>query len=217
MKHLTFSEIWSKYKSLTLILVLVIFYLVGIIGLTSSWRESFLPLSFMNLTISFGVLLIALKQHSLKFYIFVFAGFSIGMIAEWLGVHTGLLFGNYVYGNNLGPLWYGVPLIIGVNWVMLTIISGSIVTRFKIHWFFKALFGTLLMLVLDILIEPVAIQSDYWTWSGEIPLSNFIGWFLIAFVIQILYFSMKLGEQNKVATVLYLLQIVFFLILNIVL
>ncbi|PWH84719.1 carotenoid biosynthesis protein [Brumimicrobium oceani] len=215
-EKISFQEL-LKHKSLILILVLVIFYLVGIIGLTSSWREDFLPLSFMNLMISFIVLLLALKNHSLRFYTFVFAGFSIGMIAEWIGVHTGLLFGNYVYGNNLGPLWYGVPLIIGVNWVMLTIISGSIAEIFSIHWFFKAVIGTFLMLLLDLLIEPIAIQSDYWVWSGDIPFSNFVGWFLIAFVIQLVYFSMRLGEQNKVATVLYFLQIVFFLILNIVL
>lgn len=217
MKERKLFQKLLKQKSLVLILVLVIFYLVGIVGLTSSWREEFLPLSFMNLMISFIVLLLALNNHSLRFYKFVFAGFTIGMIAEWLGVHTGLLFGNYVYGENLGPLWYGVPLIIGINWVMLTIISGSIAERLKIHWFFKAVIGTFLMLILDLLIEPIAIQSDYWTWSGAIPFSNFVGWFLIAFVIQILYFSMKLAEQNKVATVLYFLQIVFFLILNIVL
>lgn len=217
MKEKTLFQKLLKQKSLVLILVLVIFYLVGIVGLTSSWREDFLPLSFMNLMISFIVLLLALKEHSLHFYKFVFAGFTIGMVAEWLGVHTGLLFGNYIYGDNLGPLWYGVPIIIGINWVMLTIISGSIAERLKIHWFFKAVIGTFLMLILDLLIEPIAIQSDYWTWSGAIPFSNFVGWFLIAFVIQILYFSMKLAEQNKVATVLYFLQIVFFLILNIVL
>ena len=195
----------------------MIFYLVGIVGLTSSYREDFLPLSFMNLVISFIVLFIASKNRGLRFYFFIFVGFSIGMIAEWLGVHTGLLFGNYVYGTNLGPLWYGVPLIIGVNWVMLTIISGSIAERLKIHWIFKAIVGTFLMLILDVLIEPVAIQSGYWIWSGDIPLSNFLGWFLIALVIQLVYFSLKLGEQNKVATVLYFINIVFFLILNIVL
>jgi putative membrane protein len=100
---------------------------------------------------------------------------------------------------------------------MLTIISGSIAERLKIHWFFKAVIATFLMLILDFLIEPIAIQSDYWTWTGDIPFSNFVSWFLIAFVIQLVYFSMKLGEQNKIATVLYFLQIIFFLILNIVL
>lgn len=217
MKEKTLFQKILNQKSLILILVLVIFYLVGIIGLTSPYRADFLPLSFMNLLISFVVLLLALKNHSLKFYTFVFAGFSIGMIAEWIGVHTGLLFGNYVYGQNLGPLWYGVPIIIGINWVMLTIISGSIAERFKIHWFFKALIGTLLMLILDFLIEPIAVLSDYWVWSGEIPFSNFVGWFLIAILNQLLYFSMKLGEQNKVATVLYFVQVAFFLILNFVL
>src|SRR5690554_2414507 len=103
-----------KNKSLVLILVLMIFYLVGIIGLTSSYRDDFLPLSFMNLLISFVVLLFALKNHSLRFYLFVVIAFSIGMIAEWIGIHTGYLFGDYEYGASLGPLWYQVPFIIGI-------------------------------------------------------------------------------------------------------
>lgn len=217
MKQNTLSQNMLKQKSWVLILVLVIFYLVGIVGLTSSWRTEFLSLSFMNLMISFTVLLLALKNHSLRFYSFVIMAFFIGMIAEWIGVHTGYLFGEYTYGKNLGPLWLGVPLIIGVNWVMLTIISGSIAERLKIHWILKAIIGTLLMLILDLLIEPVAIQSDYWTWEGAIPFSNFVGWFFIALLIQLLYFSLKLSEQNKVASVLYMLQITFFVILNIVL
>ncbi|PKR82232.1 hypothetical protein CW751_02555 [Brumimicrobium salinarum] len=61
------SQKWKKYESLVLIAVLVIFYLVGIIGLTSAYRESFLPLSFMNLLISFVVLLFALKKRALHF------------------------------------------------------------------------------------------------------------------------------------------------------
>lgn len=214
----TFKNQLKKYKSLALILVLMIFYLVGIVGLTSTQlRPDFLPLSFLNLSISFLVLLIALKKHTVRLYVFMVLAFFIGMAAEWIGVHTGYLFGAYHYGENLGPLWWGVPIIIGINWVMLTIISASIAIRVPVHWIIKAFIGTVLMLGLDLLIEPVAIISDYWIWDGEIPISNFVGWFLIAFLIQVLYFSQHLAEQNKVATVLYCIQIVFFSVLNIVL
>lgn len=211
----SFQEKFQRYKSLILILLLVVFYTVGTVGLLSSNREYFLKLSFLNLAVSFAILLIARISHSKKLYFFIVIGFFIGMGAEWIGVHTGYLFGNYVYGENLGILCGGVPLIIGVNWIMLTIISAAVVTRFKVHWLLKAVLATLLMLVLDLLIEPVAIQSDYWTWNGEIPISNFVGWFLVALLLQILYFGNRLDEPNKVAFVLFFIQVSFFTIQNI--
>ena len=210
-----FQEYFQRYKDGVLIALLLIFYTVGTIGLLSEDRESFLELSFLNLAISFGVLLLARISHSWKFYLFCLIGFFIGMSAEWIGVHTGYLFGEYKYGPNLGPQWWNVPFIIGINWIMLTIISGAIADKTNFHWLIKAIIGTLLMLALDLLIEPVAIQSNYWIWNGEIPLSNFIGWFGVALLIQILYFGMRLNEPNKVALVLYFIQLSFFSIQNI--
>jgi putative membrane protein len=210
-----FQETFQKYKSGILILLLIIFYTVGAVGLLSSQRSSFLELSFFNLALSFTILLFARISHTKRFYLFCVIGFFIGMGAEWIGVHTGYLFGDYVYGKNLGPLWYEVPLIIGVNWLMLTIISAAVVARLKLHWIFKAILATLLMLVLDVLIEPVAVKSDYWIWKGDIPISNFVGWFMVALSLQILYFGNRLNEPNKVAVVLFFIQLTFFTIQNI--
>ena len=52
------------------------------------------------------------------------------MIAEILGVNYGLIFGKYDYGDNLGLKLLGVPLLIGLNWVVLTFICGSISNHF---------------------------------------------------------------------------------------
>lgn len=204
-----------RYKTTILIAVLVIFYIVGVVGLSlESYRSSFLELSFMNLALSFTLLLIGRNKHSKGFYTFAFFAFMVGMIVEWVGVHTGLLFGDYFYGENLGFKIVEVPFIIGINWLMLTIISASVVQYAKFHWLIKSILAALLMLVLDLLIEPVAITSDYWTWNGEIPISNFVTWFIIALVLQLVYFNFKLAEKNKVAVSLYFLQFLFFLILN---
>jgi len=210
-----FQEYFQRYKTYFLITLLVIFYGVGLVGLSSDSREYFLKLSFFNLALSFSILLLARVQHNAKFYLFVLFAFFFGMSAEWIGVHTGFLFGDYVYGESLGLKWFGVPIIIGVNWIMLTMISASVLQLLKIHWLLKAIGATCLMLLLDILIEPVAIVSDYWHWNGEIPVSNFIGWIIIAFVLQTLYFGAKLAEPNKVGISLYIIQVLFFLTLNI--
>lgn len=204
-----------RYKTITLIAVLIIFYLVGIVGLSlDAYRKDFLELSFMNLALSFTILLLGRTKYSKGFYAFILFAFLVGMIVEWIGVHTGMFFGNYSYGENLGFKIYGVPFIIGLNWVMLTIISASVIQLLKTHWLLKAILAALLMLVLDLLIEPVAIKSDYWSWNDEIPISNFVTWFIIAVVLQWVYFKFKLAEKNKVAISLYLLQFVFFMILN---
>ena len=202
-------------KSFLLIGVAVIFHVIGLIGITSVYQDDFLKVSFLNLALVFILLLIDRKSANISFYIFLILAYFIGMASEWIGIHTGYLFGDYVYGKNLGLLWFGVPFIIGINWVVLTIISASIVVRIKVHWFFKAFIGTLLMLFLDILIEPVAIQIDYWTWQQDIPVSNFASWFLVAFIIQLMYFSLRLAEPKKVPSVIYIIQVLFFIILNI--
>lgn len=201
---------YREYKPYLLSLILLIFYTVGLFGINSSWREEFLTLSFFNLLLSFSVLLLARKKHTLNFYVFLVLAFFVGLTAEWIGVHTGLLFGNYTYGENLGPTWWGVPPIIGINWAMLTIISASCLAFLRWNWLIKAFLGALLMLILDILIEPVAIQIDFWTWDGEIPIYNFVSWFLIALFLQGWYFKTNLAEANKVAIVLYGLHLVFF-------
>lgn len=215
IKAVAFQEYFQRYKNALLIAFLLIFYTVGTVGLLSDQREDFLALSFLNLVISFAILLIARIKHNWKFYAFCVIGFFIGMGAEWIGVHTGFLFGDYYYGPNLGPKWFEVPYIIGVNWIMLTIISAAIAEKTKFHWIIKALLGTALMVVLDVLIEPVAVESNYWIWNGEIPLSNFAGWFGTALLIQILYFALKQNELNNVAVVLYFVQVTFFSIQNI--
>ena len=209
-----FQEKFFKYKAWILIGILIILYTVGLIGLSlEDYREDFLGLSFVNLLISFIILLLARYQHSLSFYVFVCFAFTIGMAAEWIGVHTGVLFGNYSYGESLGFKLFEVPLIIGVNWVMLTVMSTSIVAKLHLHWVLRACLSALLMLLLDIFIEPVAIVSDYWTWEGEIPLYNYMSWFIITLFLHLIYFGVNLAEKNKVATALYFIQLIFFIIL----
>lgn len=206
-----------KHKAVLLSLILIIFYTVGVFGLSTSWREEFLELSAYNLMLSFILLLLSHKAHRKDLYVFITGAFLIGLIAEWIGVHTGYLFGAYAYGESLGFKVWEVPLIIGINWVMLTMISASCVAFLPIKWYFKAFLGALLMLLLDLLIEPIAILSDYWTWEGDIPLYNFVSWFVIALLLQGWYFKANLAESNRVGMTLYVLQVLFFGILLITL
>jgi putative membrane protein len=210
------QEQFYRYKQWGLIGLLIIFYTVGLVGLSlEEHRADFLALSFFNLALSFVLLLLGRHAHSLRLYAFIIFAFIVGMGSEWIGVHTGYLFGDYSYGESLGIKLFDVPLIIGINWTMLVIISAAIAKRIQMNKYLQAVVASLFMLLLDVLIEPVAIVSDYWTWEGDvIPLFNFVSWFGIALLLQIVYFGLNLAEKNKVATALYCIQFIFFVILN---
>lgn len=205
-----------QHKTYFLYFILILFHSVGIVGLSiPEYHEFFLSLSFFNLLISFSILLLGRKEHSIKFYYFIILCALYGMIAEWIGVHTHILFGDYSYGKNLGFKLFDVPLIIGVNWCVLTIATSSLAYSITKNTYVHLLISCGLMVGIDLLIEPVAIKSDYWTWhKGVIPIYNYICWFLVSIPIQLLYLKLKLPEQNKVAICLYIVLIVFFGLLN---
>ena len=202
-------------KSTLLIAILVIFYTVGIVGLLlPAYHDYFLSLSFFNLMLSFGIVLIARKSKISLFLLFMFVCIAYGFIAELIGTKTGLLFGDYSYGASLGYKMYGVPLVIGVNWALLIVSSASLVSTIKTTLFVRSVLAALLMTFLDVLIEPVAIKSDFWHWTnGSIPLYNYISWFFVALPIIYAYFKLNLAETNKVFNALFILMILFFTIL----
>jgi putative membrane protein len=206
-----------RSKENILILFLVIFYTVGTVGiLLPEYRDTLLPLSPLNLIISFSALLLSRKNNFLPFLLMLLLCFIVGIAVELIGTKTGLLFGVYAYGENLGLKFMGVPWIIGLNWGILIVSTASLMQRLKTSRFVKAVLAALLMTALDVLIEPVAIESDFWSWkSGEIPIYNYICWFFIAFSLQWFNFNSKAVESNKVANSLFIIMTLFFLILNI--
>jgi putative membrane protein len=116
----------------------------------------------------------------------------------------------------LGVKVFEVPLIIGLNWGILVVISASLVERFHMSIYFKVLLATTLMVFLDFLMEPIANDLDFWHWrNDQIPLYNFVCWFAISLILQYFYFNFnKLAESNRVFNVFYFVMVVFFSLLN---
>lgn len=200
------------------ILVLTILYIVGVFGILIPIHEQFILLTPLNLLTSLGLVLIFHKNWTTSMTIFVAIAFSIGFGIEILGVQTGLVFGEYSYGKVLGPKLLGTPFMIGVNWIMLTYCSAiTIQTVFpKLSKVIKAILGAATLVLLDFLIEPIAIQYDFWSWGGvDIPIQNYIAWFIISFGLIFTFYQIVGGQSNKVAIALLILQFAFFGILNI--
>ena len=110
------------------IAILVILHAVGLIG-TVFFDEDLMKLTPINLLVSIGVVLWFHDSYSKHFMLYLAIVYVCGYLIELAGITTGKIFGQYFYGNNLGIKLADVPLIIGINWVMLSYGSMSIVGR----------------------------------------------------------------------------------------
>lgn len=208
----------QKYRSI--LFVLLVLYTVGIIGIGSNYWPPFILLTPINLLVSLGLVLWNHPSKGTSLALFIGLVFIIGWSAEWFGVNTGLLFGQYAYGKTLGSKIAETPLMIGVNWVMITYTAGMVVN----HWAFyqkkwlKIIIAATLMVGIDFFIEPVAPLLDFWSWENDsVPIQNYWGWFAVSLLVQFIFFKLMGDEQNKAGSALFFIQLGFFVILNLIL
>ena len=193
-----------------------LFHVCGMIGISYGNKDLFLSFTPVNLIISFFLLFVNQIQITQREILSVFTIFLIGMICEILGVNYGYIFGDYVYLDNLGTKVFGVPILIGINWIILTFITGSISSYiFKKNLKFSILFGAIFMILLDLIIEPVAPLLGFWIFDlPSVPLQNYVGWFLIGLATQFIYQKFVVNKEIPFSANLLLANIVFFTFLN---
>jgi putative membrane protein len=205
-------------KERVAVIIVILFHMVGLIGfIVPPFDSIFLDIVPWHLLLMMGVILFSHSELNGKFLLFVLIIFVIGFGAEFIGVHSGWLFGNYSYGETLGVKWFNIPLMIGVNWFLLIYSTGVSMRRSRIrNSFIRIIIGALILLVLDMLIEPIAIHFDYWHWAGNgIPVKNYVCWFLLSAVLLFIFEQFKFKQQGIVAPVLLIMQFVFFMGLGI--
>ncbi len=191
-------------------------HLVGIVGMLSPFQEYFRLLTPFNLLTSAVILWVNHRDRNmevLRYSIFIFV---LGFLVEYFGVRYGIIFGQYAYGATLGPKLFNVPIIIGLNWLLVMYCIASLTDSLRIPTLLKITAGASLAVAVDWLIEPVAMHFDFWTWKdGIVPLQNYVGWFFTSVVMQSAYHALKVKAENKLALPFYFAQLFFFLILNI--
>lgn len=202
---------WAKRIHYYPPIILLNIHLAGLIGLSSELKPLFLWMTPLSLILSSGLVFFIHKSFTLRFTIFAFSIFFLGFFVEVLGVKTGLVFGNYFYGDTLGYMLFDVPIVMGLNWLILTYCTGCFLNRFELHSVTKSFLGATLLVMLDLLIEQIAIRNDFWHWSGgEIPVQNYIAWWIISFVFLLLLFF-TLGKVTNRLSILFLaVQFLFF-------
>jgi putative membrane protein len=199
------------------ILWIVSVHFFGIIGVyfLPDW---FLPSTPLVILISAVVVFLRYEKYR-ESRLIAFVVISIlGFLVEVYGVHSGNLFGTYTYGNNLGWKLFGVPLIIGVNWAALIMVAQQLTTHYiGINYrFFSAVSVGILMTMFDLLLEVLAPQFDFWSFThmNYAPMQNFIAWFCISFCFGLYSYS-HFRNQNRTAVLFGIAQLVFFMILGV--
>ena len=196
-------------------LILVMMHLVGIVGLLTPFQEFFRLLTPLNLLTSGFLLWLNHGDRSRSFFMFALTVFILGFGVEFLGVQYGFLFGSYSYGATLGPKLFGVPVIIGLNWLLVIYCIAVLTGSLNIPAFGKIILGALLAVLMDTLIEPVAMRFDFWSWkNGIVPVQNYIGWFIVSAAMLFFFHVYKVKSENKLALPYFFIQLFFFLILT---
>ena len=177
-----------SFKNAISIFAIWLVTISGIVGIYLGHMNWFITKTPMNLLL--GLLLLYWNfppKNGLRSWIIWLIVYLIGMLVELIGVNTGMLFGTYHYGGNLGTKFFGVPFLIGINWVVLTFLTASIAKRYVPNKWLAILCGSILMVALDFFIEPTAPIFDFWHWEdGAAPIRNYVDWFVVSFLLQMI-------------------------------
>jgi uncharacterized membrane protein len=167
-----------------------------------------LPESTMVVTLMAWVFSLCHAAYTLggrRALIFFAIGAAISWLLEEIGVATGAIYGAYHYTDALGPKLGYVPLLIPIAWFMMVYpshvianligtgkpagVGGGVV---RIAWL--SALGAMTMTAWDLLIDPGMSsppeQAFVWERGGAyfgVPLQNFLGWLLTAFLIYLAY------------------------------
>lgn len=191
--------------------IIWLFHLSAVIGISLGYKDWFLVKTPLNLLLSLGLFFWVFPLNQIRKVLLFVLFFVIGMLAEWLGVNFGILFGDYVYGANFGPKLDGVPWLIGCFWALLAFIAAEIVRPLAIASGLKMALASGLMVLLDFFMEQNAPNFDFWQFEGHVPLKNYITWFVIGFLMQFLLWKFKISGNRSISIHLYAAQLLFFM------
>lgn len=207
------SKNLKKYKE---IIFVYLIFIVGIFGhLFSPLKQLMLSLTPITLLITGLVVFYkAFVDGKNKLLLWGIITYIFTLSVEVIGVKTGLIFGDYKYGETLGVKLFEVPLIIGFNWVLVILGSISLSKYLLKDVVLTSLAASSLAVVFDIVLEPIAIKLNYWSWqNGLIPFQNYLAWFVIAFIASVFFLKLNLNFRSDISIHYFFIQLVFFIIL----
>ena len=131
--------------------------------------------------------------------VFIFAALCLGVgtLAESVSLRTGFPFGHYYFTDVMGPKVFQLPVLLAlaylgvgyVSWVLALLILGCVNKPIRgARLLALPLLASLIMVAWDLSMDPNwSTLGRAWIWQDGgryfgVPLSNFIGWFLTAYL-----------------------------------
>jgi uncharacterized membrane protein len=123
--------------------------------------------------------------------------FLVSSISENISLLTGVPFGRYYYSSFLGPRFFSLPILVSlsylgfgyISWILATKIIGDVRRNLgRFNLFIVPLVASFVLTAWNFCFDPtLSTVRGWWVWEqgGDyfgVPLSNFLGWFLTAFV-----------------------------------
>jgi len=159
-----------------------------------------------------------------KTAIFFSLAVLIGFLSELFGTLYGWIFGQYYYSESMRSLLGLMSFATPFSWGAIIYICYSLTNLFlsglggekprQTDRFWRYIGAIVLLssidglaaMNLDMILELVSVSIGAWTWSNGgpyfgIPISNFIGWFLVTFVSTFFfrnYESYTKQEMNRI-------------------
>jgi putative membrane protein len=198
---------------------LVIIYAVGLAGhLIPPLRPLMLAITPYVLLITGGIVLLpVIGSRNWRTFAWLLAAGLITFVIEIAGVATGKIFGEYHYTEILGPQLFGVPLLIGFNWMLVLFGSINLAQLISQRTPLIILIATLCAPLFDYVLEPIALTFQYWQWhGGTAPLRNYIVWGVISGILCSVYILIRCHAQRRLPAFYLIVQFVYFAILNVI-
>ena len=181
-----------KYKKSIFFFLIISSYLFGFLCIQLELWPQLVDFTWFQLLLCVAILVyhhaFDAIEYKKPFLIFMALSGLIGFFVEMIGVNTGLIFGEYSYGAVLGIRWLGTPLMIGVNWFLVSFTVNQMVSQRNLPFIIHALVAAIIITAIDVLIEPTAIATGMWTWETvAVPIQNYVGWFGLSLLISAIY------------------------------
>ncbi|MES9538924.1 carotenoid biosynthesis protein [Actinomadura sp. NPDC000600] len=129
------------------------------------------------------------------------AAVAIGYAAEWVGIRTGLPFGQYSYTSVLRPQAGGVPVIVALAWGGMGLAAHAVASAIAPeHGFVRWAAGAAALTAWDLFLDPQMLRLGLWTWADGgpyrgVPLSNFAGWLAVSLLVM-LVIDLIVGRED---------------------
>jgi putative membrane protein len=135
-----------------------------------------------------------------------------GLIIETVSIKTGFPYSRFNYSDMMGyKIADIVPYSVFLIWPTLVISAYSLSEFISSKGISKIVITTVLLLLLDLVFDPVATKLGFWIWKDPgvyygVPFLNFIGWIFSAVVSSSLaYFILaKKSIENKYLILIYI-------------